>query len=101
MEPAVGFSKCHGLSLRLLALMPSSREKLRQEVGIGGWKTMENARNVLKPTAERRRFNKFFEDVGILLENVTDLPSVFFLSGYIAGEIRRCKVRLGNHLHRR
>ena len=40
--------------LRLLALMPSSREKLRQEVGSGGRKT-----------AERRRFNKLFEDVGI------------------------------------
>lgn len=37
---------------------------------------------------------------GILLENVADLLSVFF-SGYITGEIRRCKVRLGNHLHRR
>ena len=43
--------------LRLLALMPSSREKLRQEVGIGGRKTVENPRNVLKPTAFWRCWN--------------------------------------------
>lgn len=62
-------------------------------MGVG--KLWENARNVLKLTAERRRFRQLFEDVGVLLEYVADLLSVVFFPK-LRGGFEGCF-----HLHRR
>ena len=78
LEPAVGFSKCHGLlwGCWLWCHLRAKSCARRSALGVGKlWKTQETFWN-----------QQLFEDVGILLENVTDLLSVSFSRIYYRGD---------------